>query len=191
MFKYLLLQQKLEETPKRVQFTENTQNGGRYRMKDGRKQKTDRVRKCRVGVGGGWGGEGEVFPHVAAVAWNSARLEMMHSHFSIKIAAAFIYLVGGFHPVSRSQDHCGCPITENTVTWSNSVTITFTQKNPTTGVPQAQMSPCTGGLMISNPSSLQPYYTLKWPYVASPSLWTSEASGTLTFNPLTLLFKFG
>lgn len=57
MFKYLLLQQKLEETPKRVQFTQNTQNGGRYRMKDGRKQKTDRLRKCRV-VGGGWGGGG-------------------------------------------------------------------------------------------------------------------------------------
>lgn len=58
----------------------------------------------------GWGGvvgeEGEVFPHVAAVAWNSARLKMMHSHFSFKIAAALIYLVGGFHPVSRSQDHC-------------------------------------------------------------------------------------
>lgn len=48
---------------------------------------------------GRFGGE-EVFPHVDAVAWNSARLEMMHSHFSIKIAAAFIYLVGGFHPVS-------------------------------------------------------------------------------------------
>lgn len=161
------LLQKLEETPKRVQFTQNAQNGGRYRMKDGRKQKADRLRKCRVvgEEGGGGGEEGEVFPHVA---WNSAMLKMMHLHFSFKIAAAFIYLVGGFHAVSRSQDHCGCPITGSTVTWSNSITITFTQKNPTTGIPQTQMLPYTVGLMVSNPnctamipSSLQPYYTLK------------------------------
>lgn len=110
------------------------------------------TKKMQNGGGGRWRVRRGRYSHTwllwLGTLQGSRRLRL---HLSFKIAAAFIYLVGGFHPVSCPQDHCGCPITGNTVTWSNSITITFTQKNPPTGVPQTQMLPYTERLMTSNP----------------------------------------
>lgn len=74
-----LLQQKLEETPKRLRFTKNnplTHKGGH-----GRTQETDQVGKGREvkggrGRGGGGGRASAGVPDVAAVAWLSAALKM-------------------------------------------------------------------------------------------------------------------
>lgn len=124
MSQYLfLLQQKMEETPKTVQFTQNTltQNGGCHRMKGcGRKQETDHVRKgrevkgekCEGEAAAGEEGEREL-DSLMWLLWPGSlqRSRLLHLHFSLKIAPVIIYSVGRAHPVLCSRDHCSCPTT--------------------------------------------------------------------------------
>lgn len=110
MFKYLFsLQQKLEETPKRVQLTQNTQTEWRLLPYDRRGRKIDEENAENseeegeeVGV---WGVRRGSYSHMWLLWLGSLqRSRLLHLHFSLKIAPMMIYLVAVFHPGLRSQD---------------------------------------------------------------------------------------